>query len=266
MTTGEETSSAAAPAIDAAAAAAAPAPPFNCPNADAAPTAAPAAAAAPDSAGGPAHPGSAVAAPPEAAAAAAAPRRFVAPPSTVNGPDFFNIDHLQTRPWDRPVISQERVGMHMNDLLIYYCLLSDAFQESLLRINPQEDQIPVWKNQLNLCMRLMEYREVLFEILENYRNHVASNLGEIQRELDRDRDNLGNVTRNLYNRGKVTDRPPTVEEKYFQLEDRLKTYTLLNELEDGLAKHLMGIMNAKKPGLLLNRENLIYFLRFLRFR
>jgi hypothetical protein len=52
-------------------------------------------------------------------------------------------------------------------------------------------------------------------------------------------------------------------ENFDALEENFRIYTLLSWMEDGMA--IMGIMNKQKPGFLLNRENMRYFLRDARY-
>jgi hypothetical protein len=252
MTIEENSASAGAPASDAHP---------SCPDGSSCPSpaAAPAAAGFPGSA---APPGSAHAPAPEVAVQDSA--RCAAPPSGADGPDPFNIVNLKNRHWDRPVFDQECVGAHVNDLLIFYSILSDYFHECLLKTNPNEAFSPRWRNQTNFCYRLLDYRTILFNILKNYQANVTLSLEKVKKELQQDQVSLNKLGNSPLNNAELLGEP-TPGEVFAALEDNLRIYTLLTELEDGMANHLMGIMNKQKPGFLLNRENVRYFLRDSRF-
>jgi hypothetical protein len=222
-----------------------------------------AAAGAAVSLGSAAQPGSVDAPAPESAAQNST--LFVAPPSLANNPDPFNIIQLENRHWDRPVFDQKYVGLHLNDLQIYYCILRDAFHECMNRVDPNEAFSPRWRNQQNFCYRLIDYRKVLFNILDNYQADVASNLEKIQKEIEADQVSLQKLSNSPFNNANPLGREPTPQETFDELEESFKIYTLLSRLEDGMANHLTGIMNEKKPGFLLNRDNVQYFLRDTRF-
>jgi hypothetical protein len=188
----------------------------------------------------------------------------VAPPSLANGPDPFNIIQLlESRHWERPVFNQESVGMHMNDLLIYYCILRDTFHECQHRVDPNEAFSPRWMNQQNFCFRLLDYRKVLFDILNNYRASVTSNLEKIEKELQEDRSSMDKLSNSPLNN--VNPHDPTPQEILEAQEENFRIFDLLSRLEDGLANHLIGIINMKKPGFLLNRDGVKYCLREAKF-
>jgi hypothetical protein len=109
------------------------------------------------------------------------------------------------------------------------------------------------------CYRLLEYRNILFDILENYRANVTSNLEKVKTELEADQASLNKLSNSPFNNAKPLGMAPTPGENFDAQEENFRIYTLLTQLEDGMAKDLMGIMNKQKPGFPLNREKVRYF-------
>ena len=184
---------------------------------------------------------------------------FVPPPSMIFGSDPFNIGELETtRNWEKPVFNQEYVGTHMNDLMRFFCILRDVFRECMQRIDKKEFYSPKWKNQLDFCHSILEYRTVLLTILNFYEAELNSNLEKIRQEMAVDKKTLRDVPTLPFD---GTEPVVTAKKSFADMEENFKIFGLMNQLEDGMVNHLTGIMDRWSRGDLHKREAIQELLR-----
>jgi hypothetical protein len=163
------------------------------------------------------------------------PNCFSASPSHAYGPDPFNVADLAKWDWRAPVFDLEYVGIHLNDLLSYYCILRNANQKLLARSCKDDHCFGVCLEQNNLIFKLFYWRNLLLGILERFETSVTSHLNDIRKEISEDK-----VKFDKMNARMVEFQCP--KPQFDSIEEVFKIYALKNKLADGMVKHLLALL------------------------